>query len=130
MAEGKFDIYPRNLPTMEWDTAAGQAILEGAGGEVKQLNGENIQYGKLNILNPYFIAKGITNNSVFNHNGSEYYYYAINGSSSGSSSSVSGGINSNPTISALSNFTGILPDSILLNNISQQLVLLSHLLLI
>lgn len=62
IAEGLADIYPRLGPTSEWDTAAAHAVLEGAGGEVKKLNGEKIEYGKENILNPYFIAKGITQN--------------------------------------------------------------------
>ena len=59
IAEGSADVYPRLAPTSEWDTAAAQAILEGAGGTVTQLNGADIIYGKLNILNPFFIAKGI-----------------------------------------------------------------------
>ena len=59
IAEGLADIYPRLAPTSEWDTAAAQAILEGAGGKVTQLNGDDIIYGKINILNPFFIAKGI-----------------------------------------------------------------------
>ena len=61
IAEGLADIYPRLAPTSEWDTAAANAILEGAGGKVLQLNGEDIIYGKKNILNPYFIASGIEN---------------------------------------------------------------------
>ena len=56
IAEGEADIYPRLAPTCEWDTAAAQAVLEGAGGKVTQLNGSPIQYGKANILNPYFVA--------------------------------------------------------------------------
>mgnify|MGYP000005547917 CR=1 FL=1 len=59
IAEGLADIYPRLAPTSEWDTAAAHAILEGAGGNVLQLNGEDIIYGKEDILNPFFIAKGI-----------------------------------------------------------------------
>ena len=61
IAEGLADLYPRLAPTSEWDTAAAHAILEGAGGKVLQLNGEDIIYGKENILNPYFIASGIEN---------------------------------------------------------------------
>tara|TARA_B100000242_G_scaffold86131_1_gene57516 strand:+ start:149 stop:937 length:789 start_codon:yes stop_codon:yes gene_type:complete len=61
IAEGLADIYPRLAPTSEWDTAAAHAILEGAGGKVLQLNGEDIIYGKEDIKNPYFIAKGIEN---------------------------------------------------------------------
>jgi 3'(2'), 5'-bisphosphate nucleotidase len=61
IAEGLADIYPRLGPTSEWDTAAAHAILEGAGGNVLQLNGKDIIYGKENILNPYFIASGAKN---------------------------------------------------------------------
>ncbi len=59
IAEGLADIYPRLSPTSEWDTAAAQAIVEGAGGQVLQLNNEKVIYGKSNILNPHFIASGI-----------------------------------------------------------------------
>ena len=59
IAEGKADLYPRLGLTSEWDTAAAHAILEGAGGSVLQLNGEQLVYNKENILNPFFIAKGI-----------------------------------------------------------------------
>ncbi len=58
IAEGDADIYPRLGPTSEWDTAAAHAILEGAGGKVQQINGENLLYGKEDILNPDFIAYG------------------------------------------------------------------------
>ena len=63
IAAGLADIYPRLAPTSEWDTAAAHAILEGAGGYVLSSNGENIIYGKDNILNPHFIARGIENKS-------------------------------------------------------------------
>ena len=58
IANGTADIYPRLGPTCEWDTAAGHAILNGAGGSLKKLNGENFLYGKLDkdFLNPEFIA--------------------------------------------------------------------------
>jgi len=59
IAVGKADIYPRLAPTCEWDTAAAQAVLEGAGGSVTQTSGEQMRYGKDEILNPHFIAKGI-----------------------------------------------------------------------
>ena len=59
IASGLADIYPRLAPTSEWDTAAAHAILEGAGGTVLDLNGKDIIYGKEDILNPYFIARGI-----------------------------------------------------------------------
>lgn len=59
VAEGKADLYPRMAPTSEWDTAAAHAIVEGAGGTVKDLNGNSLVYGKENILNPFFLAKGL-----------------------------------------------------------------------
>ena len=63
IAEGLADIYPRLGPTSEWDTAAAHAVLEGAGGQVLKLNGKDLVYGKEDILNPYFVAKGITDKS-------------------------------------------------------------------
>ena len=56
IAEGEADIYPRLAPTCEWDTAAAQAVLEGAGGKVTQVDGSPIRYGKTDILNPHFVA--------------------------------------------------------------------------
>lgn len=58
IAEGLADIYPRMGPTCEWDTAAAQAIVEGAGGQVLQLNGEPLVYSKTDQLNPYFVVYG------------------------------------------------------------------------
>ena len=57
VAEGKADFYPRFGPTMEWDTAAGQAIVEQAEGTVidTQTN-EPLSYNKSNLLNPFFIV--------------------------------------------------------------------------
>jgi 3'(2'), 5'-bisphosphate nucleotidase len=58
VAEGKADIYPRLGPTMEWDTAAGQVIVEQAHGSV--LNSETnepLQYNKKDLLNPWFIVR-------------------------------------------------------------------------
>jgi len=52
------DIYPRLAPTSEWDTAAAQAVVEGAGGSVKDLEGNRLRYQKENILNPHFIVRG------------------------------------------------------------------------
>jgi 3'(2'), 5'-bisphosphate nucleotidase len=58
VAEGKADIYPRFAPTMEWDTAAGQAIAECSGASVVQsLTMERVKYNKENLLNPWFIVK-------------------------------------------------------------------------
>jgi 3'(2'), 5'-bisphosphate nucleotidase len=56
VAEGAADIYPRMAPTCEWDTAAAQAVLEGAGGVVLDLHGAPLRYGKPDVLNPSFIA--------------------------------------------------------------------------
>ena len=60
IAEGLADYYPRLAPTCEWDTAAAQAVLEGANGSVKQASGKAMIYGKTDILNPHFIAKGLS----------------------------------------------------------------------
>lgn len=59
IAEGLADIYPRLAPTCEWDTAAAHAILEGAGGSVKQTDGSPVIYGKSDVLNPHFIASAL-----------------------------------------------------------------------
>ncbi len=58
LATGKADAYPRFAPTMEWDIAAGQAILEALGGTVLHAEtGQPLIYNKENLTNPYFIAK-------------------------------------------------------------------------
>ena len=57
IAEGKADIYPRFGPTSDWDTAAGQAVLEAAGGEVVKTDGRPLTYGHPPFLNPHFIAR-------------------------------------------------------------------------
>jgi 3'(2'), 5'-bisphosphate nucleotidase len=59
IAEGSADIYPRLAPTSEWDTAAAQAIVEGAGGSVQDLKNNRFIYQKDNILNPHFIVRGM-----------------------------------------------------------------------
>ena len=57
VARGEAQLYPRFTPTSEWDTAAGQAILESAGGSVLCLDGTPLRYGKGgDNLNPFFIA--------------------------------------------------------------------------
>lgn len=56
VAEGLADVYPRLAPTCEWDTAAAQAVLEGAGGCVIDTLGKRLTYGKPEVLNPSFIA--------------------------------------------------------------------------
>ena len=65
VAEGAADVYPRYGPTCEWDTAAGQAILEAAGGRVMELDEQGRELGPLRyghaergFLNPHFIAWG------------------------------------------------------------------------
>ena len=57
VAEGVADVYPRFAPTMEWDTAAGHAVVKFAGGNI--LNNENkseLLYNKESLLNPWFIV--------------------------------------------------------------------------
>jgi 3'(2'), 5'-bisphosphate nucleotidase len=57
VAEGKAQIYPRFGPTMEWDTAAGHAILTASGGKVLQVGSQYpVIYNKPQLLNPWFIA--------------------------------------------------------------------------
>ena len=56
VAEGRADLYPRFGPTMEWDTAAGQAIVEAAGGHVRTMEGRSLVYNKSSLLNPHFIV--------------------------------------------------------------------------
>lgn len=57
VAEGSADCYPRLGPTMEWDTAAGQAIVECAGGRVVEYDGgAPLRYNKESLLNPWFVA--------------------------------------------------------------------------
>ncbi len=58
VAEGKADIYPRHAPTMEWDTAAGDAIARAAGRiVVDALTGEPLRYNKEDLHNPWFIVR-------------------------------------------------------------------------
>jgi 3'(2'), 5'-bisphosphate nucleotidase len=60
IARGHADVYPRFGPTMEWDTAAGQAVLEASGGHVVDADGARFRYGKTadGLRNPAFIAWG------------------------------------------------------------------------
>jgi len=59
MAEARLDVYPRFAPTSEWDTAAGQCVLEAAGGVVLTLDGRPLSYNsKDSLLNPDFLALG------------------------------------------------------------------------
>lgn len=56
VASGEAHLYPRFGPTMEWDTAAAQAVVESAGGSVVQLDGKPLVYNKPDLLNPYFLV--------------------------------------------------------------------------
>lgn len=58
VAAGEADLYPRLGPTMEWDTAAGHAVLAAAGGQVLAPGGEPLAYGKPGFRNSFFIASG------------------------------------------------------------------------
>ncbi len=65
IAAGEADLYPRMGTTMQWDTAAGDAILRAAGGQVVTLDGARLVYGPVNDVdgperfrNPWFIATG------------------------------------------------------------------------
>lgn len=58
LAEGAADLYPRLGRTMEWDTAAGHAVLACAGGSVSHLDGRPLKYGKDGFENPHFVARG------------------------------------------------------------------------
>ena len=61
LAEGVADLYPRLGRTMEWDTAAGHAVLSCAGGSVSRLDGSPLRYGKNGFENPHFVARGEIN---------------------------------------------------------------------
>ena len=58
LAAGEADCYPRFGRTMEWDIAAGQAVLEAAGGRIEDLEGQPLRYGKPGLENPDFVAWG------------------------------------------------------------------------
>ena len=58
VAEGKADIYPRFAPTMEWDTAAGHAIINSAGKNIIDYNtNKEMTYNRKNLRNNWFIVK-------------------------------------------------------------------------
>ena len=59
IAEGAADLYPRLGRTMEWDVAAGHAILSAAGGSVETMDGAPLTYGKPGFDNPRFVARGL-----------------------------------------------------------------------
>lgn len=58
VAAGKADVYPRTGRTMEWDTAAGHAVVRFAGGTVCKLDGEELLYAKPGFENPHFVVSG------------------------------------------------------------------------
>jgi 3'(2'), 5'-bisphosphate nucleotidase len=58
VAEGSADIYPRFGRTMEWDTAAGHAVVRAAGGSVRDVDGNELAYGKPGFENPSFVVRG------------------------------------------------------------------------
>jgi len=58
LARGEADVYPRFGRTMEWDTAAGHAVLAAAGGHVRDMSGRALRYGKAGFVNPPFVACG------------------------------------------------------------------------
>jgi 3'(2'), 5'-bisphosphate nucleotidase len=59
VAAGEADLYPRLGRTMEWDIAAGHAVLTAAGGRVQTLAGAPLRYGKPGLDNPHFVASGL-----------------------------------------------------------------------
>ena len=59
LAAGQVDIFPRLGRRMEWDTAAGHAVLRAAGGEVRDMLGAPLRYGKPGFENPHFVAQGL-----------------------------------------------------------------------
>lgn len=59
VAAGEADLYPRLGRTMEWDIAAGHAVLAAAGGRIADLSGAALRYGKPGFENPHFVASGL-----------------------------------------------------------------------
>lgn len=60
VAAGEADVYPRLGRTMEWDIAAGHAVLVAAGGRIDQVDGSPFGYAKPDFANPHFVAWGLT----------------------------------------------------------------------
>jgi 3'(2'), 5'-bisphosphate nucleotidase len=63
VAAGRADLYPRTGRTMEWDTAAGHAVVLFAGGSVTKMDGSELLYGKPGLDNPHFVVKGAPANT-------------------------------------------------------------------
>ena len=58
VAAGRADLYPRAGRTMEWDTAAGHAVVRAAGGTVETMEGDDLTYAKPGFENPHFVVRG------------------------------------------------------------------------
>ena len=56
VADGSAHIYPRLGPTMEWDTAAAHAVVKYAGGNIYDMDNNELVYNKSNLLNPEFLV--------------------------------------------------------------------------
>ena len=68
MSEGRGDLYPRFSPCCEWDTAAGQALLEAAGGRMIGLDGEPLRYNcGDSLLSPAFYAVADARHPLWQH---------------------------------------------------------------
>ena len=66
LAEGRGDVYPRFSPCCEWDVAAGQAVVEAAGGSVLGLDGQPLRYNtRDSLLSPHFVAVGEAHNPLW-----------------------------------------------------------------
>ena len=65
VAEGAAHLYPRIGPTMEWDTAAAQAVVEQAGGRMTTLDNTPLMYNKENLLNPFFMVSSPSTQDVW-----------------------------------------------------------------
>lgn len=67
VAQGTADVYPRLGPTMEWDTAAAQCVVEAAGGRVTDLRRQPLTYNKTSLLNPFFMVTGAGDYDWYRH---------------------------------------------------------------
>lgn len=67
VAEGGADCYIRDVPTMEWDTAAAQCVVEAAGGSVTDWEGKRLTYNKEDLTNPYLMTIGDRDFSWMDH---------------------------------------------------------------
>lgn len=67
VAQGTADVYPRLGPTMEWDTAAAQCVVEAAGGRVTDLERRPLAYNKSSLLNPSFMVTGAGDYDWYRH---------------------------------------------------------------